>query len=91
MLAAYIQYKYMYIRASHFATFLDFYFVSGSWHFEGIRNGTSGTRIKKVQKTDPPNVAILRPYETLGQVSEIGNYFLGYFIIFDVFPMYFPM
>ena len=49
-------------------------------------------RIKKVQKTDPPpNVAILLPYETLGQVSEIGNYFLGYFIIFYVFPMYFPM
>ena len=52
--------------------------------FGGIRNGTSGTRIKKVQT---PNVAILRPYETLGQVSEIRNYFFGYFIIFHVFPM----
>ena len=36
-------------------------------------------------------MAILGPYKTLGQVSEIGKYFLGYFIIFDVFPMYIPM
>ena len=55
-------------------------FTSKKWHFQCPN--------KKVQKTDPPpNVAILGPYKTLGQVSEIGKYFLGYFIIFHVFPM----
>ena len=28
-----------------------------------------------------------RPYETLCQVSEIGKYILGYFFIFEVFPI----
>ena len=47
---------------------------------------------KKFQKTDPPKCGHFTAiYETLDQVSEIGNYFLGYFIIFDVFPMYIPM
>ena len=53
--------------------------------------GKSQEGLKKSRKQTPPNEAILRPYETLVRVSETKKYFLGYFLIFDVFPMYFPM
>ena len=56
--------------------------------FGGIRNGTSSARIKKVQKKDPPKCG--HPYETLGQVLEIGKYFWATLLFLMFFPCIFP-
>ena len=48
----------------------------------------SSARIKKFQKTDPPNVAILWTHATLCQISKIGKYFLSSFLYFILFWLF---